>query len=174
LKLYPEEAGKVWVKLSDYFIRLGEFERAREVLEEAIESVDNAKDFGIIFSAYVKFSEEMITALANEEIKSHFQVVEEDNVDYEIQTRIERLEKLLKRQPFLLLNISIKNNPHNVQNWLNLINLYVKEGDLELAEGVIERAIATVVPEHAEGKLSEIWVKYTEILQNEGQLRRCN
>lgn len=33
----------------------------------------------------------MITALANEEIKSQFGVVEEDNVDFEIQTRIERL-----------------------------------------------------------------------------------
>jgi len=57
LKLYPEEAGKIWVKISDYFIRLGEFDQAREMLEESIESVDNAKDFGIIFSAYVKFSE---------------------------------------------------------------------------------------------------------------------
>jgi pre-mRNA-splicing factor SYF1 len=66
LKLYPEDAGKIWVKMNDYFIRLGEFEKARELLEEAIESVDNAKDFGIIFSAYVKFSEEMITALAND------------------------------------------------------------------------------------------------------------
>ena len=88
LKLYPEDSGKIWVKVSDYFIRLGEFEKAREMLEEAIQSVDNAKDFGIIFSAYVKFSEEMITALANEEIKSQFGVVEEDNVDFEIQTRI--------------------------------------------------------------------------------------
>lgn len=93
-------------------------------------------------------------------------MVETDNVDYEIRNRIERLEKLLKRQPFLLLNISIKNNPNNVQNWLNLINLYIKGGDLELAEAAIERAIATVVPEQAEGKLSEIWLKYTELLQN--------
>ena len=29
LKLYPEDAGKIWVKASDYFIRLGEFDRAR-------------------------------------------------------------------------------------------------------------------------------------------------
>lgn len=36
LKLYPEDAGKIWVKVSDYFIRLGEFEKAREMLEEAI------------------------------------------------------------------------------------------------------------------------------------------
>lgn len=55
LQLYPDEGGKIWVKLSDYFVRLGEFDRAREVLEEAIESIDNAKDFGVIFSAYVKF-----------------------------------------------------------------------------------------------------------------------
>ena len=33
LKLYPNDAGKIWVKLSDYFIRLGEFDKAREVLE---------------------------------------------------------------------------------------------------------------------------------------------
>jgi len=29
LTLYPEDSGKVWVKLSDYFVRLGEFEKAR-------------------------------------------------------------------------------------------------------------------------------------------------
>jgi pre-mRNA-splicing factor SYF1 len=57
LTLYPDDAGKVWVKASDYFIRLGEFDRAREVMEEAIESVENAKDFGIIFTAYIRFEE---------------------------------------------------------------------------------------------------------------------
>ena len=82
LELYPEDVGKVWVKLSDYFIRLAEFDRAREILEEAIEKVDNAKDFGVIFSAYVKFEEEMITALASQEIRSHYEVKEEDNVDW--------------------------------------------------------------------------------------------
>jgi pre-mRNA-splicing factor SYF1 len=82
LKLYPEDSGKVWVKMSDYFIRLAEFDRARQVLEEAIETIDNAKDFGIIFSAYVKFEEEMITALANSEIRQHYEVIEEDNVDF--------------------------------------------------------------------------------------------
>lgn len=29
LKLYPEDAGKIWVLLSDYFVRLGEFDEAR-------------------------------------------------------------------------------------------------------------------------------------------------
>lgn len=33
LTLYPEDEGKIWVKISDFFIRLGEFDRAREILE---------------------------------------------------------------------------------------------------------------------------------------------
>ena len=63
------------MKFSDYFIRKGEFDEARKVLEEAIEEIDNAKDFGVIFSAYVKFEEEMIKALADENIQSYYEVV---------------------------------------------------------------------------------------------------
>lgn len=120
------------MKFSDYFIRKGEFDEARKVLEEAIEEIDNAKDFGVIFSAYVKFEEEMIKALADENIQSYYEVKENDNVDYEIETRVERLDKLLKRHPYLLLNISIKKSPNTVQNWLNLVGLYQKAGDLEM------------------------------------------
>lgn len=38
----------------------------------------------------------------------------------------------------------------------------------------IERAIATISPEQAEGKLSDLWIEYSRILQQSGQLRRCN
>lgn len=54
----------------------------------------------------------MITALGSEQIQSEYQVVSEDNVDYEIETRLQRLQSLLDRQPQLLLNISIRKNPH--------------------------------------------------------------
>lgn len=69
IKKYPEQVGGLWVKLSDYFIRLGQFERARETLEKALNSIDSSKDFGLIFNAYCKFEEEMINALANKEIR---------------------------------------------------------------------------------------------------------
>ena len=68
-KKYPEQLGALWVKLSDYFIRLGQFERARETLESALNSIDSAKDFGLIFNAYCKFEEEMINALANKDVR---------------------------------------------------------------------------------------------------------
>lgn len=55
IRRYPEECGGLWVKMSDYFIRLGEFERARETLETALNTINSAKDFGLIFNAYCKF-----------------------------------------------------------------------------------------------------------------------
>ena len=32
LRMYPDDSGKIWVKISDYFIRLGEFDKARAAL----------------------------------------------------------------------------------------------------------------------------------------------
>ncbi len=83
--------GKLWVKLSNYFIAKGEFERAREILDEAIGSIDNSKDFGIIFDAYCKFEEEMIKGLADERVRKEENVSKEDNVDEHIEFRMQRL-----------------------------------------------------------------------------------
>ena len=66
----------------------------------------------------------MITALADDGIQSFFEVEEKDNVEEEIEDRMQRLNKLLRRQPYLLINISIKKSPNTIQNWLNLVGLY--------------------------------------------------
>lgn len=39
LSRFTDEVGRLWCKLADYYIRLGQFERARDVYEEAINSV---------------------------------------------------------------------------------------------------------------------------------------
>jgi pre-mRNA-splicing factor SYF1 len=36
LARFTDETGKLWCKLADYYIRLGQFERARDVYEEAL------------------------------------------------------------------------------------------------------------------------------------------
>lgn len=57
---YSEQAGKLWVFLGDYYTRLGQFSKAREVFEEALASLTSVKDFGVIFNAYLKFEEAML------------------------------------------------------------------------------------------------------------------
>jgi len=55
------------VKLADYFTRIGDFDRAREVFEEALGKVQTSRDFGIVFNAYSKLEEELVNVLALQE-----------------------------------------------------------------------------------------------------------
>ena len=58
LRRYTDEVGKLWICLADYYIRQGLFGSARDVFEEAVSvGVTTARDFGIVFNAYMKFEE---------------------------------------------------------------------------------------------------------------------
>jgi pre-mRNA-splicing factor SYF1 len=60
IQRYSDEVGKLWIHLADLFSRNGSFDKTREVFEEALAVIVTARDFGIIFNAYMKFEEEMI------------------------------------------------------------------------------------------------------------------
>jgi hypothetical protein len=62
------------------------------------------------------------------------------------------------RQPYLLHNIAIKKNPNQVQPWLGLVGLHISAKNIEKGLEVIEKAINTIIPDQAEGKLSDVWI----------------
>lgn len=64
---FTDEVGNLWNFLSEYYIRQGLFEKGRDIFEEAIEKVSSARDFGLIYSAYLKFEEELLTLAMEEE-----------------------------------------------------------------------------------------------------------
>ena len=41
--------GKLWCALADYYTRQGNFEKARDIYEEAIETVMTVRDFSQVF-----------------------------------------------------------------------------------------------------------------------------
>lgn len=45
LAKFTNEVGKLWTALADYYIRLGNFDRARDIFEEAIDTVITIRDF---------------------------------------------------------------------------------------------------------------------------------
>ena len=55
IRLYKDQAGKLWVLLADYHTRMGDFFQAREVFEEALAQLSSAREFGLIFNAYLQF-----------------------------------------------------------------------------------------------------------------------
>lgn len=62
---FTDEVGRLWCRLADYYIRMGLFEKARDVYEEAIHEVITVRDFTLVFEAYAKFEESVLTTKIN-------------------------------------------------------------------------------------------------------------
>jgi len=60
IEKFADQRGKLWTSLADYFIRLQQFEQARNVFEEGIADVQTVRDFTQIFDVYAKFEESII------------------------------------------------------------------------------------------------------------------
>ncbi|VDI82901.1 pre-mRNA-splicing factor SYF1, partial [Mytilus galloprovincialis] len=99
LKRYTDQIGVLWNSMADYYIRGGHFERARDIYEEAIETVLTVRDFTQVFDAYAEFEKNVIGAKI--QTMEETGASEEDDLDLEL--RLARLENLMDRR-LLLLN----------------------------------------------------------------------
>ena len=193
---YPHEQGKLWIHLADYFTRAGRFAEARGVFEEALSKLTSVRDFGIIYNAYLKFEEAMLDVEEDEdEDQSEERKIDqetrkiqaagysdeneaesaeessEDDLD-PAEAKFQRLETLIERRPFLLSNIVLRQNPHNVYEWLNRIT--VCEHDTFLVIKTFTEAIKTNDPVQAFGKCSKVWVKFAKFYESHKELSNAN
>jgi pre-mRNA-splicing factor SYF1 len=188
LAKFTHEVGKLWVALADYHARLGQFEKAHDVFEEAIRTVVSVRDFGIIWDAYIEFEYTLIAAqmkkikLATEsettageakkkkkKKKSHTLgtlelQTERDTLDM----RLARYDDLLSRQKILISDVILRQNPHNVSEWHKRISLFDDQPKLQVAE--FTSALATVDPLKATGKPQSLWIRFAHFWEEHGQL----
>lgn len=54
IKTFSEESGRWWCALAEYYNRMGNNEKARDVYEEAIQTVLSVRDFTMVYDAYVQ------------------------------------------------------------------------------------------------------------------------
>jgi len=178
------------------------FGKARDIFEEAVSAgVTTARDFGVVFNAYMKFEEQMIEAEIEEdgdeeddveaqidklleftfreiperqkEIKAAKKSAEEVETNEENEDlRFFRLENLIQRRPFLLSNVILRQNPHNVYEWLNRVQLCEQlvtssedESGSYLAIKTFTEAIAAVDPLQAFGKPSKLWIAFAQFYE---------
>ena len=59
---FTDMVGQLWCSLADYYTRAGHFEKARDVYEEAIQTVTTVRDFGQVFDAHAQFEEGMVNS----------------------------------------------------------------------------------------------------------------
>ncbi|KAG5876947.1 hypothetical protein JTB14_031318 [Gonioctena quinquepunctata] len=165
LRRYTDQLGHLWNSLANYYVRSGLFERARDIYEEAIQTVTTVRDFTQVFDAYTQF-EELSLSKRMEEVAGKANPTEDD--DTELELRLARFENLMERRLLLLNSVLLRQNPHNVQEWHKRVQLY--EGKPHEIINTYTEAVQTVEPKLAVGKLHTLWVDFAKFYEKNGQL----
>mmetsp|Transcript_12309 Transcript_12309/g.23159 ORF Transcript_12309/g.23159 Transcript_12309/m.23159 type:complete len:957 (+) Transcript_12309:155-3025(+) len=164
IRQFTDEVGRLWISLGDHFIRLGQFEKARDVYEEAMATVSTVHDFSLIFDAYSKFLESLVTAHMERESAA-------SGASGETDLLMARLEDLLTRRPELISSVKLRQNPHNVHEWLQRVKLYK-----ETPEKVIKcftEGVMTVDPQKSEGRLWTLWAAFAKFYESHDDLENA-
>merc|ERR550519_151305 len=164
LRRYTDQVGHLWNSLADYYIRSGLFERARDVYEEAIQTVTTVRDFTQVFDAYAQF-EELSLSKKMEELAETENPNSDDEVILEL--RMARFEDLMDRRPLLLNSVLLRQNPHNVPEWQKRVTLL--EGRPRDVINTYTEAVQTVDPKQAVGKLSTLWINFAKFYEKNKQ-----
>uniref|UniRef100_A0A0A9YW84 Pre-mRNA-splicing factor SYF1 n=1 Tax=Lygus hesperus TaxID=30085 RepID=A0A0A9YW84_LYGHE len=165
LKKYTDQLGRLWNSLADYYIRSGLFEKARDIYEEAIQTVTTVRDFTQVFDAYAQF-EELSLSKKMEEVSTKLAPSEDDDIDIEL--RMARFENLIERRLLLLNSVLLRQNPHNVHEWLKRVQLF--EGKPHDIINTYTEAVQTVDPKQAVGKPHMLWVNFSKFYEENDQI----
>ena len=142
LDRFKDESARLWIALADYSIRLGNFDRARDVFEEALATVSSVRDFSQLWDAYSRFEDELIAALM--ERAQAAGTADDASETAAFERRLARYERLIERQPFLLNAVLLRQNKHNVHEWHKRVSLYKAKGDMETVLKTYQEALTTV------------------------------
>ncbi|KAK9871432.1 hypothetical protein WA026_012807 [Henosepilachna vigintioctopunctata] len=164
LRRYTDQLGHLWNSLADYYVRSGLFERARDIYEEAIQTVTTVRDFTQIFDAYAQFEELSLSKRMEEVAKKSNPNDDDDDIDL----RLARFEYLMERRLLLLNSVLLRQNPHNVQEWHKRVALY--EGKPHEIINTYTEAVQTVEPKLAVGKLHTLWIEFAKFYEKNGQV----
>ncbi len=169
LKVYKDQAGRLWTGLATYWIKRGEFERASATFERGLADVVTIRDFTQIFDAYAEFSETMISTLMDA-------IADEDNAEdedfdvaeteAELDERMKGFEGLMDRRPFLVNEVLLRRNPNEVVEWEKRVALF-GDDDEKVVETYL-KALDTVNSRKATGPLYPLYVNFGKFYEEGG------
>jgi len=168
---FADQRGRLWAGLATYCIRRGSFERARDVFEEGITTVMTVRDFTLIFDSYVEFEESVIGTLMELASTRAEQGVVDETADFELDVRMLRFEHLMDRRPFLVNDVLLRQNPHNVAEWEKRVALW--GGNKAEVVQTYTDAISSINPKRAVGSFHQLWANYAKFYERGGDIRNA-
>lgn len=168
IEKFTDQKGRLWTSLAMYWVTLGDPERARDTYEEGITTVTTVRDFAQIFDAYAEFEEFTISKKMEEASDRAANSETNTAADIDLDIRMMRFEQLMDRRPFLINDVLLRQNPHNVIEWEKRVTLW---GDNK--EQVVQtytKAIQTINPKKATGKYQLLWRNFAAFYEEHGDL----
>ncbi|KZT41990.1 protein prenylyltransferase [Sistotremastrum suecicum HHB10207 ss-3] len=165
LEVYKDQAGRLWSGLSTYWVKRGEFDKAKATFETGIASVLTIRDFTQIFDAYAEFSESLISALMDA-LADEDDEDEKGETEKEVDARMKEFEELMDRRPFLVNDVILRRNPHDVQEWEKRVALW-GDDDQKVAE-TYTKALETVNPRRATANFHRLYVNFAKFYEEGG------
>ncbi|KAK5117348.1 pre-mRNA-splicing factor syf1 [Meristemomyces frigidus] len=171
LQRFPDQRGILWVGLARYYINRGAYERARDVFEEGITTVMTVRDFSVVFDTYAEAEEALISIKLEDSAKRQQKGRVDVDADLDLDIRMMRFEQLMDRRPFLVNDVLLRQNPHNVNEWTKRVALW---GDnAQMVVQTYTDAIAAIHPKRAIGRFHELWTNYAKFYEAGGDLRNA-
>lgn len=152
-----EDAASAFSWLASAWIRRGDIDMARSIYEDGLQRVSTVRDFSILFASYIQLEESLLEQLA-ESIEEDHSVDDTpiDDNDWDIlfpsqstsrgklaqmEFAFARAEHLTQRRPVLLNAVHLRQNPNNVEAWLERADLQTISSQ---SVAVLEEALETV------------------------------
>ncbi|KAI9302584.1 pre-mRNA splicing factor Syf-1 [Cunninghamella echinulata] len=172
IQRFTDQVGLLYCRLAMYWIKLGQLEKARDIFEEGITTVNTVRDFTAIFDAYAEFEEEMITTqmefIAERQENNDEDENKNDDLDLDLDIRLARFERLMDRRAFLVNDVLLRQNPNNVMEWEKRVTLW---GDnKEKVVDTYTKALQTINPKKPHGKLQTLWSNFAQFYEKQGDL----
>ncbi|GBG31829.1 Pre-mRNA-splicing factor SYF1 [Hondaea fermentalgiana] len=95
----------------------------------------------------------------------HINADSEDKVN-DVDLRLAQLSFIIDQRPFLLNEVVLRQNPHNVQEWLNRAKLFREKEDVAQVVTTLNRALEVVNPALALGRPSELWIQLSKVYED--------
>lgn len=169
IERYPDQTGDLRVGLARYYIKAKRNERARDVFEDGITSVGTIRDFSVIFDVYSGAEEDAIGKRMDELAALKEKGIANEDLETDLNIRMMRFEHLIDRRPFLINDVYLRQNPHNVTEWKKRVALW---GDnKKMIVETYTKAIAAINPKRATGKLESLWVDYAKFYEKGRDIR---
>ena len=166
IRKFTDCVGRLWASLAEYYIRLAQFEKARDAFEEGMASVKTVRDFTLIWEGYTRFLEGLVSASVEKEGGEGG----EEDWETDADLLLLRYENLIERRALLLSSVLLRQNPHNVEEWERRARIFQKEEEVAKKLEVFSEAIATVDPMKATGRPHRLWIGYAMVYEKFGDV----